>query len=95
MANRKQTSAAASKIAARILATDNPLELYRGRIAVAIQECGLPLSERAVNVFVERVNDALEPLFDDLRTLAGSALSQDETPKANVEAGGMNDDGHA
>jgi hypothetical protein len=86
---RKKTSADVSAVASRILATDNPLDAYRGKIAVAIQECGLPLNERAVAVFVDRISDALAPMIADMRTLAGSALSQDEEPavKSGFDAG--------
>lgn len=77
---RKQTSPNVSKIAARVLGTDRPLTVHRGAIATAIQECGLPLSQRAIDGFVDRIEHALEPLVADLRTLAASALGQDETP---------------
>ncbi len=77
---KKQTGADVSAIAARILATDDPLAAHRGAIAVAIQECGLPLSARAVDGFVDRISHALAPMVADMRALAASALSQDEKP---------------
>jgi hypothetical protein len=80
---KKQTSASVSKLAARVLSTDNPLEAHRTAIADAFRACGLPLSDRAVTALTDRIGDALAPLFADMRTLAASALSQDETPKSS------------
>jgi hypothetical protein len=77
---RKKTSPDVSAIAARILATDNMLEAHKGAIAIAIQECGLPLSDKAVTIFVERIESALQPMIGDMRSLAASALGQDEEP---------------
>ncbi len=76
---KKATGPEISTIAARVLATDNPFDEHKGAIAIAIQQCGLPLSAKAVNVFVERISEALAPLLTDMRSLAASALSQDET----------------
>lgn len=82
---RKKTSAAVAKIAGDILATDNPLEAHKDAIGEAIRGCGLPLGDRAVSAVVDRIGDALAPFIADVRSLAASALSQDEEPSKPVE----------
>lgn len=77
---RKQTSAAVSKIAGRVL-NENPINAdIHATIADAVASCGIPLNDRAVLALTNKIESALEPLVDDLKTLAASALSQDETP---------------
>lgn len=79
---RKQTSAAVSAIAGRVLGDDGPLspEIQAG-IQAAIAECGVPLSDRAILVLTTKIEAALAPLVDDMKTLAASCVSQDETAK--------------
>jgi hypothetical protein len=77
---RKATSAKVSKLAAKLIqghAIDGDV---RAAVADAITANGLVLNERAVNATIDRIIAALEPHFDDVRTLAASCLSQDETP---------------
>src|SRR6185369_6093916 len=81
---RKKTGDAASKIAARVLATDKPVHAHTSALTIAIQQCGLPLSPRAIDSFVDAVADALAPMVDDLKTLAASVLAQDETSIRNA-----------
>lgn len=85
---KKQTSAAVSAIAARVLGDDGPLSpAVSEAIGQAIDDCGIPLNDRAKLLLVGKIESALAPLVDDLRTLAASALSQDETPKAKTSGG--------
>lgn len=78
---RKQTSAAVSAIAGRVL-NENPISAdIHATIADAVAACGVPLNDRAVLALTNKIESALEPLVEDMRTLAASCLSQDETPK--------------
>jgi hypothetical protein len=64
---------------------NSPLGDVSDRIADACRECGVPLNDRAVLALTNRLEAAIAPVLDDLRTLAASCLSQDETPGgANV-----------
>lgn len=85
---KKQTSAAVSAIAARVLGDDGPLspEIQAG-IAAAVAECGVPLNDRATLVLTSKIEAALAPLLDEMRSLAASCLSQDETPKPKTSGG--------
>lgn len=76
---RKQTSAAVSKIASRILNDGLLTADTHAAIADAVQECGVPLNDRAVLALTNRIEAALEPIVEDVRSLAASCLSQDET----------------
>lgn len=84
---RKKTSPDVSTIAGRVLATDLDAEA-RDRISsalvVGLQAAGFPINPKATASIVDRISDALKPTFDDLRSLAGSALTQDEIA-GNVE----------
>jgi hypothetical protein len=78
---RKQTSAKVSSIAGKYVGTDaSPFATFADDIATAVRECGVPLNDRAVLALTNRIETALQPIADDLKTLAASALSQDETP---------------
>lgn len=78
----KKTSAAVSKIAGRVMATDletEAAERIRSALIVGLQVAGFPIRDKATGEIVVRVVEALKPTFNDLRSLAGSALTQDET----------------
>lgn len=75
---RKQTSSRVSSIASKYVGDASPLD--PDAIANAVRECGIPMNDRAVLALTNRIENAVAPLIDDLRTLAGSCLSQDETP---------------
>jgi hypothetical protein len=85
---RKKTSPAVSAIAGRVLATDLA-EDTRARVeaalVVGLQAAGFPINPKATEAITARIVEALKPTIDDLRGLAGSALTQDETA-GNVEA---------
>jgi len=85
---RKKTSPQVSTVAGRVLASDieaQARQALSGALSIALQECGLPINARTTATIVDRLADSLKPTFDDLRTLAGSSLTQDETA-GNVEA---------
>lgn len=86
MATKKQTSADVSKIAAARLAQGSPFNdpELKAAISVALRECGVPINERAIVALCDRIEVAFEPVIVDLRKLAASCLSQDETPPASV-----------
>lgn len=75
---RKATSAKVSKLAARMLNAHADADM-RAAIGDAVTECGIPLNDRATSAVVDRIVAALEPHFDEVRSLAASCLSQDET----------------
>jgi seryl-tRNA(Sec) selenium transferase len=77
---RKQTSAHVSAIAARILNEGLLTADIHATIADAVQGCGVPLNDRAVLALTNKIEAALEPIVEDVRSLAASCLSQDETP---------------
>lgn len=78
---RKQTSTAVSSLASRVM-NDNPITAdVHAAIADAVASCGVPLNDRAVLALTNKIESALETVVDDMRTLAASCLSQDETPK--------------
>lgn len=77
---RKATSSKVSKLASKPLHDATPNADVRAAIADAVTGCGIPLNDRATNAVVDRIVDAIEPFLDDVRTLAASCLSQDETP---------------
>jgi hypothetical protein len=77
---RKQTSDRVSSIAAKYVGDDSPLGDVTDAVANAVRECGIPLNDRAVLALTNRLEAAIAPVLNDLRTLAASCLSQDETP---------------
>jgi hypothetical protein len=80
---RKQTSSHVSTIAGKYVGDASPID--PDMIANAVRECGIPLNDRAVLALTNRIESAIAPLCDDLRTLAASCLSQDETPQPKPE----------
>lgn len=76
----KVTSSKVSKLASKLLNDATPNADVRAALADAVTGCGIPLNERAANAVVDRIVEAMEPFLDDVRTLAASCLSQDETP---------------
>jgi hypothetical protein len=97
MTATKKTSAAVAKIAGRVLSdADAGVAPFAADIGSAVdaslKDCGLPMNPAAVNRLVDRIGEALAPLFVDLRTLAASALGQTEPgdpvePKSDFDAG--------
>jgi hypothetical protein len=86
MAKGKQTSSRVSSIAAKYVGDESPLGDVTDAVANAVRECGIPLNDRAVLALTNRLEAAIAPVLNDLRTLAASCLSQDETPGgAHVE----------
>lgn len=82
----KQTSAAVSAIAARVLGDEGLLSpAVATAIGEAIDECGIPLNDRAKLVLVGKIETALAPLVEDAKALAASCLSQDETSSKKPE----------
>lgn len=76
---KKATSAKVSKLAAKLIHCSNVDPDVRATIHDAVTSHGLALNDRCATGIVDRVIAALEPHFDDVRTLAASCLSQDET----------------
>jgi hypothetical protein len=81
---RKQTSDRVSSIAGKYVGGNSPLGDVADRIATACRDCGVPLNDRAVLALTNRLEAAIAPVLDDLRTLAASCLSQDETPPNTI-----------
>jgi hypothetical protein len=75
---RKQTSAKVASIAGKYAGDANPFDDYSEAVADAIRAAGVPLSDRGVLVVQAKLEAALAPIVDDLRTLAASALGQRE-----------------
>lgn len=93
MAARKQTSNRVSSIAGKYVGDSTPFTPdIEAAVASAIRSCGVPLNDRAVLVITNKIETALEPLFDDVRSLAASCLSQDEV-KGKGSSGGDNGGG--
>lgn len=76
---RKETSPKVSAIAARLVNEDplSPREPFRA----ALRSCGLPLSDAAADRMLDLLGATLAPYIADVKTVAASALSQDEQPK--------------
>lgn len=74
---RKQTSSRISTIAAKYMNDDSVIDV--DAIATAVRECGIPLNDRAVLALTNKIESAIAPMITDLRSLAASALSQDES----------------
>ena len=81
----KETSDEISSLAGRMLAVDNPLENRTtiARMVTKLVEAGWNTnrsSAHAVNDLERVLREEIGDPFADLRSLAGSALSQDVTP---------------
>lgn len=90
MAHKKQTGEKISSIAARVLAAGNPLrsdealrkkigECLRERVEPMTQEPRAPTLDEVDAAAADAMADVLDSHFADARSLAASALSQDET----------------
>lgn len=79
--SKRQTSARVSAIASRVLNDDEPklTAEVQAQIATAVRMCGLPINDRAMLALNVNLEAALAPIFADMKTLAASCLSQDET----------------
>lgn len=75
----KQTSPEVSSIAGRVLASGSPLDSDDYRQPLRALAPRLGISDRAVEeILIPELAVIFEPVISDLRTLAASALSQDE-----------------
>jgi hypothetical protein len=73
---KKQTSPRVSTIAGKYLGDVSIID--PDLIADCVRGCGVPLNDRAVLVLTNKIETALAPLCDDVRSLAASCVAQDE-----------------